>query len=130
MKNMKCENNLVNNFKLQQVRFIRQHKFIMGIDIDMTNSMRNQHREDIAVNVIQQWEKECLANKNGSKKSETLNANKVLTTDMKQNQNDIKIWNLIQENLTKYREIFVSCAKEKVRKKLIETLDLPQMISI
>ena len=57
----------------------------MGIDIDMTNSMRNQHREDIAVNVIQQWENECLANKNGSKKSETLNANKVLTTDMKQN---------------------------------------------
>ena len=42
-----------------QVRFIRQQKFIMDIDIDMTNCIRNQHTEDIAVNLIQQWKKEC-----------------------------------------------------------------------
>ena len=42
-----------------QVRFIRKQKFIMDIDIDMTNCIRNQHTEDIAVNLIQQWKKEC-----------------------------------------------------------------------
>ena len=31
----------------------------MDIDINMTNCIRNQHREDIAVNLIQQWKKEC-----------------------------------------------------------------------
>ena len=45
--------------KLLQVRFIRQQKFIMDIDIDMTNCIRNQHTEDIAVNLIQQRKKEC-----------------------------------------------------------------------
>ena len=30
----------------------------MDIDIDMTNCIRNQHTEDIAVNVIQ-WKNEC-----------------------------------------------------------------------
>ena len=44
-----------------QVRFIWQQKFIMDIDIDMTNSIRNQHREGIAVNLIQQWKKEYQA---------------------------------------------------------------------
>ena len=33
----------------------------MDIDIDMTNSIRNQHREGIAVNLIQQWKKEYQA---------------------------------------------------------------------
>ena len=33
----------------------------MDIDIDTTNSIRNQHTEDIAVNLIQQWKKECQA---------------------------------------------------------------------
>ena len=33
----------------------------MDIDIDMANSIRNQHTEDIAVNLIQQWKKECQA---------------------------------------------------------------------
>ena len=47
--------------KLLQVRFIRQQKFIMDIDIDMTNCIRNQHTDDIAVNLIQQWKKECQA---------------------------------------------------------------------
>ena len=42
-----------------QVRFIRQEKFIMDIDTDVTNCIRNQHTEDIAVNLIQQWKKEC-----------------------------------------------------------------------
>ena len=31
----------------------------MDIDIDMTNCIRNQHTEDIAINLIQQWKKEC-----------------------------------------------------------------------
>ena len=43
------------------VRFIRQQKFIMDIDIDMINCIRKQHTEDIAVNLIQQWKKECQA---------------------------------------------------------------------
>ena len=47
--------------KLLQARFIRQQKFIMDIDIDMTNCIRNQHTDDIAVNLIQQWKKECQA---------------------------------------------------------------------
>ena len=38
--------------KLLQVRFIRQEKFIMDINIDMTNCIRNQNTENIAVNVI------------------------------------------------------------------------------
>ena len=29
----------------------------MDIDIDMTNCIRNQHTEDNAVNLIQQWKK-------------------------------------------------------------------------
>ena len=33
----------------------------MDIDIDMTNCIRNQHTEDNAVNLIQQWKKECQA---------------------------------------------------------------------
>ena len=33
----------------------------MDIDIDMANSIRNQHTEDVAVNLIQQWKKECQA---------------------------------------------------------------------
>ena len=33
----------------------------MDINIDMTNSIRNQHKKDIAVNLIQQWTKECQA---------------------------------------------------------------------
>ena len=45
--------------KLFQVRFIWQQKFIMDIYIDMNNCIRNQHVKDIAVNLIQQWKKEC-----------------------------------------------------------------------
>ena len=44
-----------------QVRFIRQQKFIKDVDIDMTNSIRNQHTGDTAVNLIQKWKKECQA---------------------------------------------------------------------
>ena len=33
----------------------------MDIDIDMANCMRNQHTENNAVNLIQQWKKECKA---------------------------------------------------------------------
>ena len=33
----------------------------MDIYIDMTNCIRTQHTEDIAVNLIQQWKKECQA---------------------------------------------------------------------
>ena len=33
----------------------------MDIDIDIANSIRNQHTEGIAVNLIQQWKKECQA---------------------------------------------------------------------
>ena len=50
---------LKTELKPLQVRFIRQQKFIMDIDTDMTNCIRNQHTEDIAVNLIQQWKKEC-----------------------------------------------------------------------
>ena len=50
---------LKTELKLLQVRFIQQQKFIMDTDIDMTNCIRNQHTEDIAVNLIQQWKKEC-----------------------------------------------------------------------
>ena len=50
---------LKTELKLLQVRFIRQQKFIMDIDIDMTNCIRNQHTEDIAVNLIQRWKKKC-----------------------------------------------------------------------
>ena len=31
------------------------------MDINMTNCIRNQHTEDIAVNLIQQWKKKCQA---------------------------------------------------------------------
>ena len=41
------------------VRFIRQQNFIMDIDIDMTNRIRKQHTEDIVVNLIKKWKKEC-----------------------------------------------------------------------
>ena len=50
---------LKTELKLLQVRFIRQQKFIMNIDTDMINYIRNQHTKDIAVNLIQQWKKEC-----------------------------------------------------------------------
>ena len=33
----------------------------MDIDIDMTNCIRNQRRDDIAVHLIQQWKKVCQA---------------------------------------------------------------------
>ena len=33
----------------------------MDIHLDMTNCIRNQHTEDISVNLIQQWRKECQA---------------------------------------------------------------------
>ena len=33
----------------------------MDIHLDMTNCIRNQHKEDISVNLIQQWRKECQA---------------------------------------------------------------------
>ena len=33
----------------------------MDIDNDMTNCIRNQRRDDIAVHLIQQWKKECQA---------------------------------------------------------------------
>ena len=68
--------------------------------------------------------------KNGSKKTGTLNTNQELITKIKQTYNNIKIWNQVEENLTKSWEILLSCAKEKVRKKLIETLDLRQKGSI
>ena len=42
-----------------------------------------------------------------------MNTNQELTTKIKQTYNNIKIWNQIQENLTKSREIFLSCAKKK-----------------
>ena len=42
----------------------------------------------------------------------------------------MKIWNQVQENLTKSRDMFLSCAKEKVEKKLIEKLHLRQRDSI
>ena len=43
-----------------------------------------------------------------------------MTRKIKQIYNNIKIWNEFQEYLTKSRENFLSCAKEKVRKKLIK----------
>ena len=43
---------LKTELKLLQVRFIRQQKFIMDTDIVMTNSIRNQHTEGIAVNLM------------------------------------------------------------------------------
>ena len=54
--------------KLLQVCFIRQQKFIMDIDIDMTNCIRNQHIEDIAINLIEQWKNECQVAKERKKK--------------------------------------------------------------
>ena len=68
--------------------------------------------------------------KNGSRKTGTLNIIQELTRKIKQTYNNIMIWNQVQENLTKSREIFLSCAKEKLRKKLIETLDLRQKSSM
>ena len=43
---------LKTKLKSLQVRFIRQQKFIMDIDIDMTNSIQNHHTGDIGVNLI------------------------------------------------------------------------------
>ena len=43
-----------------------------------------------------------------------------MTRKIKQIYNNIKIWNEFQEYLTKSRENFLSCTKEKVRKKLIK----------
>ena len=55
--------------KLLQVRFIRQQKFIIDIDIDidMGNCIRDQHTEDIEVNLIQQWKKEFQATEERTK---------------------------------------------------------------
>ena len=55
-----------------------------------------------------------------------MNTNQELTTKIKQTYDNIKIWNQVEENLTKSREIFLSYAKGKVRMKLTETLDLRQ----
>ena len=33
----------------------------MDIDIDITTCIRNQHTQDIAINLTQQWKKECQA---------------------------------------------------------------------
>ena len=52
-----------------------------------------------------------------------MNANQELTPKIKQTYNNIKIWNQLQENLTKSRGIILSCEKGKVRKKLTETLE-------
>ena len=64
------------------------------------------------------------------KENWNLNRNQELTKKIKQTYNNIKIWNQVEENLTKSWDILLSCAKEKVRKKLIETLDLRQKGSI
>ena len=79
-----------------QVRFTRQQKFIMYIDIDMTNCIQNQHTEDFAVNLIQQWKrnvkrqkkKQKYKKKNSSKKTGTLNTNQELTRKIKQTYNN------------------------------------------
>ena len=39
----------------------------MDIDIDITTCIRNQHTQDIAINLTQQWKKQCLS---GSRKNE------------------------------------------------------------
>ena len=103
----------------------------MDIDIDMANSIRNQHTEDIAVNLVQHWKKESQAAEERTKarfkqKEKWFKEN----WNLQQIYNNIMIWNQVQENLTKFREIFLSCTKEKVRKKLIETLDLCQKNSM
>ena len=84
-----------------QVLFIRQQKFIMDIDIDMTNSIRSQHKEDIAVNLIQQWKKEFQAAEERKKarfkqkeklfkENWNLNINQELTRKIKQTYSNIK----------------------------------------
>ena len=117
------------------VRFIRQQKFIMDIDIDMINCIRKQHTEDIAVNLIQQWKKECQA---AEERTEVRFTQKEKC--FKENWNFEYKPRIDEENKTNLQqhkdlesgsrkpknpqETFLSCAKEKVRKKLIETLDL------
>ena len=51
--------------------------------------------------------------KNGSKKTGTLGTNQELTRKIKQTYNNIKIWNQVQENLIKFREIFFKLCKRK-----------------
>ena len=53
-----------------------------------------------------------------------------INEEKKKTYNNKKIWNQVQENLTKSRDMFLSCAKEKVEKKLIEKLHLRQRDSI
>ena len=83
---------LKTELKLLQVRFIRQQKFIMDIDIDTTNSIRNQHTEDIAVNLIQQkpYKRDMISSKPvKTKKQKNM---KIPKTKKKKNyqQNQIK----------------------------------------
>ena len=95
----------------------------MDIDVDMTSCIRNQGKNR------KEQKSDLHKKKNGSKKTGTLNTNQELKTKIKQAFNKIKIWNQIQD-CAKFFQIFSSCAKEKVRKKLIETLDLLQKESI
>ena len=96
----------------------------MDIDIDMTNCMRNQHTQNNAVNLIQQWKKECKAaeertnarftqKKNGSKKTGTLNTNQELMRKIKQTDNNRKIWNQVQKKRNKILKDFFKLRKRK-----------------
>ena len=64
---------------------MQQQKFIMDIAIDMTNCIRNQHIEDIVVNLIQQWKKECQVTEGTSKshKSDMMSAKLIKTKKQK-----------------------------------------------
>ena len=127
--------------KLLHVRFIRQQNFIMDIDTDMTNRIRNQHTEDIVVNLIKKLKKECQVAEERTKArfkqkqkwfKENWNFEYKPRIDEENKTNLLQHKDLesVQENLTKSPEIFLSCAREKVRKKLIETLDFREKDSI
>ena len=93
------------------------------------------------VNLIQQWKKECQTAEERTKarfkqkekwfkENWNFECKSRIDEENKTNLHNVMIWNQVQENLTKSREIFLSCANKKVKKKLIETLDLRQKDSM
>ena len=113
----------------------------MDIDIDMTNCIWNQDTEDIAVNLIQKWKKECQAAEERTKVRFT-QKEKWFKEDWhfeykpridEENKTNLQQQKDLESGSGKPNKIprdFFKLRKGKVGNKLIETLDIRQKDSI
>ena len=125
-----------------QVRFIRQQKLIMDIDIIMTNWIRNQYTEDIAVNLIQKWKKEFQAAEERTKVNLIIQKEKWFKENWnfeykpridEENKTNLQQHKDLESGLRKPNKIPRNCFKFRKRKseeETIETSDFCQKDSI